>query len=62
MSAYSYQDHWLAAIGISAAIWCICLTLYSVISDSRQKSSSLHTVTESFGSLLIALGERLRDS
>ena len=53
-------DEWLAVLGIAAALWCLCLTLYAVISDAKQKTSSLHMVTDSFAALVIALGERLR--
>ena len=61
MEEFSRQDQWLAMLGIAVAVWSICFTLYVVMSDSKQKASSLHTVTESFAALLIALGERLRN-
>jgi hypothetical protein len=61
METFTRQDQWLAMLGIATMVWCVCLTLYAVISDSKQKTSSLHTVTDSFAALLIALGERLRN-
>ncbi len=60
---YVHNNDWLfAAIGVAVALWCIALTLYVVRSDSKEKFSSLHDIAESFATLLISLGEHIRES
>jgi hypothetical protein len=54
------QDSWLFTLGIAVALWCISLALYTVVSDSRRRLSSLNSLTNSFSTLLVNLGETLR--
>ena len=61
MNDFGDQDRWLAIAGIVTAIWCVIVSLYAVLSESRQKNISLRTATESFAMVLIATGERLKN-
>ena len=61
MSRLASGDLILAGIGLLVVFWCGGLVLYAVGSALRSKRSSLDKLTAAFGTLLIILGERLRE-
>jgi hypothetical protein len=60
MDRFSEQNLLFYLLSAGVLFWCLALSLYLTIVDSRRRSASLGDLIASFGALLSDLGMRLR--
>lgn len=60
MDQVSKQTLLFYLLSIGVFVWCVALSVYLAVVDSRRRTASLAKAIASFGALLAALGRRLR--